>query len=73
MRKFFRKASAVIDLILALVILSYMVKLIASRQSRSKFVAGIKDFFTSYLSIFMIILALMMFISVSYSVERKSA
>lgn len=61
------------DVILALVILSYILKLVTSSENRNKFVVGIKDFFTSYLSIFMSILALMMLISVSYAVEKKLA
>ena len=61
------------DIILALVILTYILKLITSSQSRNKFMTDIKDFFTNYLSIFMSALALMMFISVSYAVDKKLA
>lgn len=70
---FGRKSSTVIDLILALVIVIYMFKLIVYKQTRSKFVSGIKDFFTSYLSVFMTMLAFMMFVSVSYAAERGLA
>jgi Lipid A core - O-antigen ligase and related enzymes len=61
------------DVILALVILTYILKIVTFSKSRSKFVDGIKDFFTNYLSIFMGVLALMMLISVSYAVEKKLA
>lgn len=61
------------DVILALIILSYILKIVTSSKNRSKFIVAIKDFFTSYLSIFMSILALMMLISVSYAVEKKLA
>lgn len=61
------------DIILALIMISYLLQIAISKQSRSKFIDGIKDFFTSYLSIFMSILALMMLISVSYAVEKKLA
>lgn len=61
------------DVILALIMLSYLLQIIISEQSRSKFIDGIKDFFTNYLSVFMGILALMMLVSVSYAVEKKLA
>lgn len=61
------------DVILALIMLSYLLQLIICKQSRSKFIDGIKDFFTSYLSIFMSILALMMLVSVSYAAEKSLA
>ncbi|KZL93732.1 O-antigen ligase family protein [Clostridium magnum] len=61
------------DVILALIILSYLVQLVICKESISKFIDGIKDFFTSYLSIFMSILALMMLISVSYAVDKSLA
>lgn len=71
--EFFGKKFSPADLILALVILSYLLQLVISTKSRDKFIDGIKDFFSSYLSIFMSILALMMLISVSYAVEKKLA
>jgi len=61
------------DIILALIILTYLLKVIISSKSKDKFIYGIKDFFTSYLSIFMSILALTMLVSVSYAVEKKLA
>lgn len=61
------------DFILALIMLSYLLQLLICKQSRSRFIEGIKDFFTCYLSIFMSILALMMLISVSYAVDKGLA
>lgn len=61
------------DAILAVILLIYMIKLILFRNSRKRFIAGIKDFFTNYLTIFMCILALIMTISISYAAEKGLA
>ncbi|WP_368489981.1 O-antigen ligase family protein [Clostridium sp. BJN0013] len=61
------------DCILALIILVYIVKFILSKECRGRFFSGIKDFFTSYLTIFISILALMMLISISYAGEKTIA
>lgn len=61
------------DCILALIIIIYIVKFTVSRKCRERFLSGIKDFFTSYLTIFMSILALMMLVSVSYAGEKTIA
>lgn len=61
------------DTILAMILLIYMFKLFLNRQSRKRFIMGIKDFFTSYLTIFMCVLAFIMFVSVSYAVEKGLA
>ncbi|MCH5139040.1 hypothetical protein JMF89_17900 [Clostridiaceae bacterium UIB06] len=61
------------DFILALIMVSYLLQIVTCKQSRIKFIEGIKDFFTCYLSIFMSILALMMLISVSYAVDKGLA
>jgi len=67
------KALPLADILLGVTILVYLFKLIVNCESRDRFISGIKDFFTDYLSIFMGILALMMFISISYAVEKKLA
>lgn len=61
------------DVILGLTIIVYIIKLLLSRDSRGRFICGIKDFFTNYLTIFMSALAVIMVISVSYAVEKKLA
>ncbi|MBC2580240.1 O-antigen ligase [Clostridium sp. DJ247] len=61
------------NIILGLIILLYGLRIFLSSINRRKFIAGIKDFFTSYLSIFMSVLALMMFVSITYAVEKKLA
>lgn len=70
---FVGKTLPLADMILGVAILVYLLKIVFSCESREKFINGIKDFFTDYLSIFMIILVIMMFISVSYAVEKKLA
>lgn len=61
------------DIILALIFIVYGVKVVLSKDSRNRFVVGIKDFFKDYLSISMSILAILMLISVSYALEKKLA
>ncbi|MBC2399553.1 O-antigen ligase family protein [Clostridium tetanomorphum] len=61
------------DILLACIILVYLFTIIIFRDSRKRFMKGLKDFFTNYLSIFITILALIMFISVSYAGDKKIA
>jgi O-antigen ligase len=61
------------DVILGFIIIFYILKLLLNKESKERFILGIRDFFTNYLSIFMTILALMMFVSISYAVEKKLA
>lgn len=61
------------DCILALIILVYIVKFIVSKECRKRFFSGMKDFFTSYLTIFISILAIIMIVSISYAGERTIA
>ncbi|AKA71917.1 O-antigen ligase family protein [Clostridium scatologenes] len=71
--KVFGKSIPPADTILAMILLVYMFKLFLNRQSRKRFIMGIKDFFTNYLTIFMCILAFIMFVSVSYAVDKGLA
>lgn len=61
------------DVILALLILFYLLTIIFVRDHRKKFIEGIKNFFTNYLDIFIFVLVAIMFISISYSVDKKIA
>ncbi len=61
------------DCILALILFGYFVKLFISKECRIRFLSGIRDFFTNYLTIFMSILALMMVVSVTYAVDKGLA
>ncbi|AWI06853.1 O-antigen ligase family protein [Clostridium drakei] len=61
------------DAILSVIVLIYLLKLFLCRDSRKKFVFGIKDFFSNYLTIFMSILALIMLFSISYATEKGLA
>ncbi|MBV4427818.1 O-antigen ligase family protein [Clostridium tyrobutyricum] len=58
------------DIILLLIILMYFLSILIFADSRKRFIEGIKDFFTSYISIFMFALIVMMFISVSYATDK---
>ncbi|MBU5485496.1 O-antigen ligase family protein [Clostridium sp. MSJ-11] len=61
------------DVILALLILFYLLMIMFLKDHRRKFIKGIKDFFTNYLDIFIFVLIAIMFISISYSVDKKIA
>ncbi|MCH3962861.1 MAG: O-antigen ligase family protein [Clostridium sp.] len=61
------------DLILALIILVYIFSIIVFSSSRKRFIDGIKDFFKSYISIFIFALILIMFMSISYAADKKVA
>lgn len=67
------RALPLADMLLGVTIIVYLFKLVVNCESRDKFISGMKDFFTDHLSIFMGILVLMMFASISYAVERKLA
>ncbi|WP_446897559.1 O-antigen ligase family protein [Clostridium sp. LBM24168] len=43
------------------------------KNSRKRFIGGMEDFFTSYISIFIFALTLIMFISISYAADKKVA
>lgn len=61
------------DCILAFILIGYFVKLLTSKECRTRFFSGIRDFITNYLTVFMSILALMMLISVSYASDKNLA
>lgn len=61
------------DIILALIILAYGLKLIVDSSTRIKFINGLKDFFTHSIGICMAFVILVMFFSVMYSMDKKMA
>jgi len=61
------------DLILALIIFVYIIELVVSKKGRQNFIKGIIDFFTDKLSIFIIILLIIMFVSTIYALDKKIA
>jgi putative inorganic carbon (hco3(-)) transporter len=61
------------DLILAAIILMYLLKLVFFSESRKRFVIGIKDFFSDYLSLSLLLMALVMIISIAYAFDKKIA
>ncbi|MFD3156170.1 O-antigen ligase family protein [Haloimpatiens sp. FM7330] len=61
------------DLLLAFIFLVYLVKIIFDNRSRKKFSDGFKNFFCDALTISALILVGIMFISVSYAVDKKLA
>ncbi|MGE5626549.1 MAG: O-antigen ligase family protein [Solirubrobacterales bacterium] len=61
------------DIILALIILGYGLKIIVDKSSRTKFMKGFKDFFTHSIGICMALVILIMFCSVMYSMDKKMA
>lgn len=61
------------DMLLAVIILIYLLALIIYKESRDRFIKGLKGFFKDSLSIFMFILFLVMGISVLYSKEKALA
>lgn len=61
------------DMLLALIILIYLATIIIYKNSRDRFIEGIKDFFKDYLCIFMFVLFLTMSLSVLYAKERNLA
>jgi len=61
------------DVILALIIIMYFMRMLFVRDTRVNFIKGIKDFFTDYLTISLLILSFSMVISIFYSVDKKVA
>lgn len=61
------------DMLLFAIILIYLLKIIACKESRDRFIGGLKDFFRDSLCLFMLILFLAMSISVIYAKEKGLA
>lgn len=61
------------DCILLIIVLVYIYKVISNKQNRTNFINALWDFYHDGLSISMLILLFMMFISVSYSTEKGLA
>jgi len=61
------------DVILAVIILAYLIKIIIDGNSQRRFVKGFKDFLTHSLGISMGLIILVMFCSVLYSMDMKMA
>ena len=61
------------DSLLVFIILFYLLSIIIDKNSRKKFINGIKDFFTNKHNLFMIIWVGMMFVSVIYAQDKKLA
>lgn len=61
------------DAILAVIILMYFLRILLIKETRLKFVRGIKNFFTDYLTISLFILGFVMVISTFYSSDKKIA
>ena len=61
------------DIILVIIFAIYLIKVIVLKNSRHRFVLGIKNFFKDYLSIFMLIYIFMLCFSISYSMDKKLA
>jgi putative inorganic carbon (hco3(-)) transporter len=55
------------DILLGIIMLLYALRVVLNKQSRKRFIDGIRDFFHCYFSIFAIVLLVMMLISVAYS------
>lgn len=61
------------DILLALLIVSYLIMIVIFKNVRNRFAYGLKDFFLNYLTIFICLLIFIMLISVSYSTDKKLA
>ncbi len=59
------------DSVLAIIIVVYLVNIIINEESRKRFVKGIKNFFSSYNSVFLFLWIIMMGISVIYATDKK--
>lgn len=68
----FKKVPAV-DWILGIIVLFYLLKIILSSKARKRFIEGLRDFFTDYLSIFMLLLTIVMAASITYAAYRGTA
>ncbi|APQ97010.1 O-antigen ligase family protein [Clostridium botulinum] len=61
------------DSLLAFIILLYLVDIVINKESRIRFIRGIKDFFINHNSIFLFLWIAMMGISVTYATDKKLA
>lgn len=61
------------DVVLAVVIFAYLVKIAVDKKSRGRFKEGLRDFFTHGLGLSMALLIFVMFCSVLYSADMKMA
>jgi len=67
------KGLPVSNILIGIVVFVYIIKLISDNDTRRRFIYGIKDMFTSPLSICILILLGMMLLSTSYALEKKLA
>jgi putative inorganic carbon (HCO3(-)) transporter len=67
------KGIPISDILLGIIMFSYFLKLILKKDTRERFVLGIKDFFSVTLSIFIVVLLGIMLLSTSYALEKKLA
>ncbi|MBU3158686.1 O-antigen ligase family protein [Clostridium frigoris] len=61
------------DILLGIVVFAYFVKLIIEKATRERFIYGIRDIFSSTLSICILILLGIMLLSTSYALEKTLA
>ena len=61
------------DGVLALIIIIYFIRVLFSRNTKARFIKGIRSFFTDYLTISLFILSFIMVISILYSSDKKIA
>ncbi|WP_138206589.1 O-antigen ligase family protein [Haloimpatiens lingqiaonensis] len=61
------------DIILAIIILVYFIKIFISKNTMQRFINGIRDFFTKWNSLFMLLWIGMMFISIIYATDKRLA
>lgn len=61
------------DILLIIIFIVYLIKIIVLKNSRNRFILGMKDFFKDYLSIFMLVYIFILCFSVSYSIDKKLA
>lgn len=67
------KGITYIDLLFVLIALVYSINIILNNESRKRFIKGVKDFCTDYLTISMGALFLIMLVSESYAADRTMA
>ena len=61
------------DVILAIIIISYIMAMVFLKKTRENFIRGLKDFFYSPISVSMIVLFIVMMISITYAADKKIA
>ena len=61
------------DIILAIIIILYFMRILFSIDTRVRFVKGVKNFFTDYLTISLYMLSFIMVISILYASDKKIA